>query len=499
MTNYVLKMVLCSGLLLIAYQLFLEKEKMHHFKRVYLLISILLSFTVPILPFRTNTEIIPFGESEYMVKLLDVDNLEKIQPAAPEPELNGWNPDYLIIGYSLIAGFLFAKFITNLFLLRKQINLNARMRFGPALVVLSDSKLVPHSFLHYIFLNKEKYLQKGIEEEILHHEMTHVRQKHSWDIIFIELLMCFAWFNPFLYGYKKAIRLNHEYLADDSVLKQFPDAKSYQYLLLNTVSNTSHSILTSSFNYLSIKKRLIMMTKTRSQLIISIKQFLVLPVLLIAILVFSTKIVAQNPVKSNPQNTEHQKLTGQKPDTTKPSYWAKQTIAYTNEGVSEALLKEYQEILDKYKYKGTNNALEINPEKITEADRRRLESIYKQMSLTQQKDQEVGFFKTILPFPKVVPTKQQLENFKNPNAYGVWVNGKKVQNSTLNNYTNSDFSQVFISKLYGAAKKGRAYTHQVDLMTNEYYNNYYNERIKDADKSNMVVIVSGNKKYIKIN
>jgi hypothetical protein len=104
------------------------------------------------------------------------------------------------------------------------------------------------------------------------------------------------------------------------------------------------------------------------------------------------------------------------------------------------------------------------------------------MNLKQQQQQTVIFLRPSPPLPRVVPTEKQFENFKNEKVYGVWINGKRVSNTVLNSYTAKDFSQVFVSKLYGAAKKNKSYSYQVNMMTKDYYQAYYDRTV--ADKSN---------------
>ena len=101
----------------------------------------------------------------------------------------------------------------------------------------------------------------------------------------------------------------------------------------------------------------------------------------------------------------------------------------------------------------------------------------------------------VKPLSKTVPTKAEFESFKNPKKYGVWINEKKVQNKELNNYKNTDFKQLSISKLYPNAKKGKSYDYQVDLMTNDYYDNYIKQPQKkkqDLTAAKSLVILDGN-------
>lgn len=168
----------------------------------------------------------------------------------------------------------------------------------------------------------------------------------------------------------------------------------------------------------------------------------------------------------------------------KPPSWVGIPIGSTKEGASQELMNEYSTIVSKYGDTGDQwwTKFEKN---ISAADRGRLEQIFKRMSVNQQAKQKVAFIKPPQPLKKVIPTDKEFSTWKNENVYGVWIDGKKIKNSVLNGYTNTDFEQVFVSKLYGAAKLNKKYSYQVDLMTKQYYRKYY-EQIT-AKRSNQMV------------
>ena len=158
----------------------------------------------------------------------------------------------------------------------------------------------------------------------------------------------------------------------------------------------------------------------------------------------------------------------------KPPSWVGIPIGSTKEGVSEKLLGEYSSIVSKYKHEG--NRWWVKFEKsISKEDRERLEQIFKQMNTGQQAKQQVAFVKMNPPLKKRVPSIKEFDAWKNASIYGIWIDGKKVANAILDNYKNDDFDQVSIYKLYGAAKRNKKYSYQVDLMTKDYYQNYYEQ------------------------
>jgi bla regulator protein blaR1 len=160
----------------------------------------------------------------------------------------------------------------------------------------------------------------------------------------------------------------------------------------------------------------------------------------------------------------------------KPPSWMGLSVGSTKSGVSQALLAEYLQIVSKYNTTGAEWWKDFEKTILPE-DRTRLEQIYQQMSVDQQNKQKVAFIKTPQPLKKVIPSDKEVTAWKNENVYGVWIDGKKINNFVLDHYANSDFEQVNVSKLYGAAKRNKKYAYQVNLMTKAYYRRYYEQTI----------------------
>jgi bla regulator protein BlaR1 len=111
-----------------------------------------------------------------------------------------------------------------------------------------------------VLVNKHQYQAGTIEEALIQHEISHCRQWHSLDILFVELMKVVFWINPFIWLMKKSVQLNHEFLADDSVLSNH-SITNYKNLLINLVFKHNSGILISNFNFSFTKQRLKMMTK----------------------------------------------------------------------------------------------------------------------------------------------------------------------------------------------------------------------------------------------
>jgi hypothetical protein len=194
--------------------------------------------------------------------------------------------EILTILYLMVSMFFLLRFIWNIFKIISLIWKNPKLKIFDTQIVLINTSTPPHSFFRYIFVNSSDYKNGNIDHELLVHESTHCIQYHSIDILIIELVNIAFWFNPLILIFKKAIQLNHEYLADCKVLLNF-DLKDYQKTLIGHVFRNNSIFLASNFNYSLTKKRLIMMTKNNSKSKAIIRKIAVMPVFLILTIILA--------------------------------------------------------------------------------------------------------------------------------------------------------------------------------------------------------------------
>ncbi len=272
MIGFLIKSSLCLILLLGIYNFFLEKEKMSIFNRFYLLGSLIISFAIPFVKFELHQDFVQHN--------LLPDAIQTIQGNTIIIDQKSNNFSIILwTFYGIITTFFVIRFGKNIYEFIAKIKTNPKEKFENSTLVLVAEKILPHTFLNYIFINRNDYETRNIEEELYTHELTHVRQKHTVDVLFIEILKTIFWFNPILIFYKKAIQLNHEFLADEKVVTYYNNVPFYQSLLLEKASWNSNFYLASNLNFLVTKKRLIMMTKTTSKSRALLKKLAVLPVL----------------------------------------------------------------------------------------------------------------------------------------------------------------------------------------------------------------------------
>jgi len=284
---FFLKSSLCITLLWAFYQLVLSKEKSFQFNRFYLLGICIFSLSIPLVTFTITVFVEPSSS------ILSETNLPLIHQT---DTLWFKLTQLLVVVYIGIGLLLFAKFAFNILSLLQQVRKNEVIKFNKYSIVLIAEDCIPHTFFNYIFINKKAFEANDIEKELLTHELLHISQKHTLDILFIEFLQLVFWLNPVWIFLKKSIRLNHEYLADSAVINTHDNISSYQYLLVNKTARIHNNYLASNLNFLLTKKRLIMMTTPVSHGRTLLKQLTIIPLLIGFIYVFSSKVHAQETI-----------------------------------------------------------------------------------------------------------------------------------------------------------------------------------------------------------
>lgn len=467
MISYIVKFTICSGILIAVYHLFLEREKMLRFNRFYLLSAILFSIGIPLVSIEMANE--PVSQAFGIVPAGLVQNNLSTMISANEPVLNPGNefPDYLPwLAYSLICLILLGRFTINIIAILRQKAKCKVVRQGNVKLVLVPGDITSYTFLNNIFISAEPFENGHFKDEILTHEKAHATQKHSLDIIFIELIGTLLWFNPFLFFYKKAIRLNHEYLADEAVLVTFSNVKNYQLLLLDTILHKQDLTLSSSFNYSITKKRLAMMTKIKNVTRQYAKQGIIALLTIALGFVFSERIYSQGE-KSAKKSLEVKAI----------------PIEPENrEGISEDKMREFKETINSHTHLVKDIKGRIGRDvRIEPKLKEHLYRLYTQMSREQQNTvRDSGILLAMTPIPvKKAPTREIFENWKKPEIFGVWLDGRHIPNKNLDKLKNTDIAEYNLSKLYGAALKGRSYKYQLDLNTNQNFDENFEARVSD--------------------
>jgi len=388
MEIYLLKSAACLAVFFSFYKLLLERESIHNLKRFYLIGSLVISFVIPLITFTTYVE-----TSEGFTQIYTGGNTPMI--VSESKEAINYLPLILWSIYGIGVLFFSLKFFRNLNGLIQKIRKNPTHKVKDIINVLLQESVVPHTFFKYIFLNQQKFESKNIPEEVLLHEEIHARQKHSIDILFIELLQILFWFNPLIYLIKRSIKLNHEFLADKAVLNRGVDLTQYQQTLLAFSSSADSPILANSINYSFIKKRFTVMKTNTTKKTLWFRSLLLLPLLAVLLYSFSTKeVIEKEKIQVNETKV---------PITLFQSDNEIDRETIIQEKASKEQVAEYNKLAKKYNSMSDNMV-------IRGKELERIRYIYNLMTLEQRRNAEP--FPNFPPPPPLTDTHRSSKNIK---------------------------------------------------------------------------------------
>jgi hypothetical protein len=254
---YLGKVIFCSGVTFLYYQLSLRDKTFHHYNRFYLLSAMLISLLLPLI----KVEDFTIRVSSNVYKLIEqVQNFNAIKNS-------GNDYIYLRIIFSalgLVSFYFLGRFIYGIFRIRQLKNQFKKESFYGINFYRTNLAEAPFSYFNNLFWKNSIAMNSEAGKQILEHEMVHIEQKHSIDKIFIEIICSVFWFNPFFYFIKKEISLIHEYLADKKAIKQ-ADSKAFAQMFPAGHFSGNQFPAVSPFLSSNLKKRLTMLQKPQTK------------------------------------------------------------------------------------------------------------------------------------------------------------------------------------------------------------------------------------------
>ena len=262
--NFILESGVSISLLAIIYVFFLRKETFFKLNRVFLLASVLFSVILPFLKFKV------FAPKSVMLAEITVTPYRNMIEAVTiyshgfsgSVEQAILSANILIFAYLIGVVFFLGRFLFRVIQISLLIRKNEVQKLDGFKLIVLEKDVSPFSFLDYIFVGHSIKNTDGYDRMITH-ELEHIKQGHSFDVIILELLTVFQWFNPFMWMLRRAIRENHEFLADRAVLVSGVNRGYYKKLLLNQFVG-GQLVMANNFNYSLIKNRIKMMSKIKS-------------------------------------------------------------------------------------------------------------------------------------------------------------------------------------------------------------------------------------------
>lgn len=268
-TDYLLPIAIGLMVLWVAYRLLFTNSNRFQFNRFYLLTAMLFSLALPLfglLMGQSSPQVVALKNN-----LLNGSMLNEITisyggdpevTTLPEIVISGPSRMQLSLWQVLGIIYMIGVAVTALLFLFKMGKLivmivrSPKRKMDGYTMVFTHKEHGPYSFFRYAFFPDEQ-----VDPTIVRHEMSHIAHHHSWDILMVELMKIFQWFNPFIYFYKRELQGLHEYIADDDVVATGTDKRNYMMLILQQCTAVDFSDMSNNFSLILTKKRIKMITK----------------------------------------------------------------------------------------------------------------------------------------------------------------------------------------------------------------------------------------------
>ena len=270
MIRYLLFAVIGTALFWGLYRLLLHKEHCLRLNRFFLLATLAMSLLIPLIHPIAPVMSYNISGNGYLISLpTSVEATPLPTPSQTvttslrphSPSINQVVGIAYWCGVTLAALILLIRYIATW----RKLQRFSFTRKGHYYIAMDENGETPFSFFNYVVISS-KGLTEQEADQILTHELAHVRQRHSWDMLMVRLVRCLLWFNPFAWLYERELREVHEYLADENVLHQGDEEtfSHYLHLLYLQATGIRFNPLVNSFHFSTIKNRIIMMKQPKS-------------------------------------------------------------------------------------------------------------------------------------------------------------------------------------------------------------------------------------------
>ncbi len=278
---YMLKVIICSGVLFGYYWLFLRNKIFHQYNRFYLLAAMSLSLLLPLLKINFWQ---PDAEKNQAIRVLQAfstgDEYMNSMVITAHKSSFTLEQFYPII-YWLVSFIFFIVMLRTILLIRTLLKKYPAQQVEAITFINTEDESTPFSFLKYIFWNNNIDMGTTTGRQIFKHEVAHIQEKHTHDKLFVSMVLIFCWCNPFFWLYRKELNMIHEFIADKKAVED-SDTSAFAAMILQAAYPKHQFELVNNFFYSPIKRRLMMLTKNTKTNYIG--RILVLP---LAVLVFA--------------------------------------------------------------------------------------------------------------------------------------------------------------------------------------------------------------------
>ncbi len=311
---YLLKSSLMLALSVVLFMLLMRRETFHGINRVLLLAVVLLSLLFPAVEWEVDTPMARImGSVEQMVISADAtvavgQPLAVAVDAGEQAGILHYVMYIYLAGVLLLAVRLIYMYIQVACLVRRGKREDASPFTTQKLrLMVHEGESRPFSWFGIVSISRTDLAEAG--REIIMHEAAHIRRGHSWDVLFVDLVVIMHWFNPLAWVMKDMLKDIHEYEADSAVLAAGVDAVDYQLLIIKKAVGARLYSIANCFNHSITKKRVIMMCKEKSSVWHIAKALYVVPLAVLAACTFSSPKSEEPVVKAAENEVAEVKIT----------------------------------------------------------------------------------------------------------------------------------------------------------------------------------------------
>lgn len=282
---YLLQVMICSVLLMGYYWLFLRNERFHRYNRFYLLSVAVLCWIIPLVRIQLQ---VPDEDTGDVYRLMTVvaDQQTYWETSVQSASFHlGWEEIVWIV-YAVVASLLMLGIFRAVWKIRSLLRKHACRKIQDVYIIMTQVQGTPFSFFKYIFWHSDIDLRSEDGQRMLEHELTHVREWHSIDKLLIQILLVFGWINPMLWLIKKELEMIHEFIADQEAVRD-GDAAALASMLLTAIYPQQRTLLTHSFFFSPIKRRIQMLTKSTHPRFSYFRRVVVLPIAFVIATLFA--------------------------------------------------------------------------------------------------------------------------------------------------------------------------------------------------------------------
>lgn len=281
--QYLLQLSVSLAVVFVFYKLFLSRLTFYNINRWYLLGYTFISFLIPFASLSGLWQQKEVVDIVFVQWIPAFNNNEAVQKLSSNEIVIAYVLGIIALGAAVLFIKLLFTWVSLRFLKKKATVISTD---ETATIFQVQERIAPFSFGKNMYLNIHQHEGEDLEQ-IIKHEFVHIKQRHTLDVVWGEILCILNWYNPFAWMLRNAIKQNLEFIADDKVIQQGVDREGYQFLLLKVMGNRNFSIA-SNFNIAALKKRIIMMNTNETRKRHLLKFALMLPIVAVLLLSFRT-------------------------------------------------------------------------------------------------------------------------------------------------------------------------------------------------------------------